>query len=498
MAEDMIQQAMRDLIKSIPARAGALVKRADGWANVLTGLGTVVDKTANTNPVDFRGLSDAALLAMFHGDSTVRKAVGKRPTESLRLGISVNVPQEAGGVETGTAIQDALDDLGAVGVFAMTGTWENLWGGAAIYVGVDDGNNAADSQLQPLVPERVRKVLWLKSVDRRYLSPDWGHLDTNPASSTFGKPLYYFIQADITMPMVRVHASRLIVFPGPLTTPEVRAQRNGWGISALDPVYEALQRLVTAWQSAGGAMSNAQYVVYKLAGLAKMLGMPGGEEQAKLRSKAMEMAKSMISAVLIDKEDEYVRENPNFGNMPDMLEMFMFDAASALDMPVTKLFGRSPAGMNATGESDENTWNDALDEYREHSLRPRVQRLVEILLASKEGPTKGKRVDGWRVHFPPLEQLTALERADLRLKTSQADALDIDHEVLLPSEVAISRFRPEGYSTETQIDIKTRERLQKAELKAHEEGINNPPEPPAPGTVPPKGKGVPPAKGKAA
>jgi phage-related protein (TIGR01555 family) len=323
-------------------------------------------------------------------------------------------------------------------------------------------------------------VLWLKVVDRRWIIPDIGSVDTDARSPTFGEPLHYtvFVQTMRGAIQLRVHRSRLIIFPGVSTTVEVRQRRNGWGISVLDPVYDALQRNVTAWQSAGAAMANSQYVVYKLAGLAKMLGMPNGEAQAKARAKAMEMAKSMISAVLIDKDDEYTRENPNFGGMPEMLEMFMYDTASALDMPVTELFGRSPAGMNATGESDENKWLGSLDDYRTHHIHPRAMTLVQYLLASKEGPTNGKVPDGWRVQFPPLKQLSDLERADVRLKTSQADAADIDSGVLLPAEVATSRFRAEGYSTETQIDLDTRERLMKAELKRAEEMLKNPP--PAP------------------
>jgi hypothetical protein len=292
---------------------------------------------------------------------------------------------------------------------------------------------------------------------------------------------------------VRIHRDRLIIFPGILTSEDIRRTRGGWGISVIDPVYEALQRNVTAWQSAGAALANAQYVVYKLKGLAHMFSLPNGEETAKRRSRAMEMAKSMISAVLIDADDEYIRENPNFGNMPAMLDQFMLDASSALDMPATVLWGRSPAGMNATGESDIQLWNADLESYREHHLRPRLQRFVEVLLASKQGPTKGVEPEGWRVYFPPLREMTDVEKADLRLKTSQADGSDIDRGVLLPQEVAKSRFRPEGYSIETTIDLELRERLLDKEIEAREREIDLQGQPPpvpggkeAPKPKPPK------------
>jgi len=176
----------------------------------------------------------------------------------------------------------------------------------------------------------------------------------------------------------------------------------------------------------------------------------------------------MINAVLIDAEDDYIRENPSFGNLPTMLDQFMLDVASAADMPATVLWGRSPAGMNATGESDLELWNNSCDAFREHHLRPRLHEVVELLMLAQDGPTQGALPDGWRVVFPALRQLSDAERATVRLQTSQADASDITAGILLPQEVAVSRFKPEGYSLETQIDIETRERLLKMELEQRE------------------------------
>jgi phage-related protein (TIGR01555 family) len=470
------ESMVRTLVRSLPQRARAVAQRVDGWVNVVSGLGSALtDKVANTLPASFEGLSYAVLSDMFHADATVRKACEKRPRDALRKGFRVSVPDEAGGVDTSTAIQDAADALDAVARFREACTWENLYGGCVIMLGVDDGRTGIDSQTLPLELERVRRLIWLRVVDARKCQRSWldTDVDDDPESPDFGQPTHYMLRLDAKRgTYARVHRDRLIVFPGMLTAEEIRAQRGGWGISVIDPVYEALQRNVTAWQSAGSAMSNAQYVVYRLKGLAHMFSLPNGEESAKKRAQAMEMAKSMISAILIDADDEYTRENPNFGNMPDMLDAFMLDAASALDMPATVLWGRSPAGENATGESDLQLWNADLLSYQEHHLRPRLQRFVEVLLASKEGPTGGQQPDGWRVYFPPLRELSDTEKADVRLKTSQADASDITNGVLLPQEVAKSRYRPEGYSIETTIDMELRDRLLEKEVEAREREID--------------------------
>jgi hypothetical protein len=68
----------------------------------------------------------------------------------------------------------------------------------------------------------------------------------------------------------------------------------------------------------------------------------------------------------------------------------------------------------------------------------------------------------WSLKFPELKQLSAVEKADIRLKTSQADASDVTAEILLPAEIAKSRYGGDGYSTETQVDLKLREQTRAA------------------------------------
>lgn len=494
-----IDGAMRMLIDQLP-RVGS--RRVDSWMNVLTGIGSsLVDKVKMTVPAPFYGgLSDQVLNDLFHNDATVRKGVCKLPDDALRHGVRVHMPKEAGGHEAATSLQDAMDDLLFVPVLRETLYWERLFGGAVMFMAIDDGQYGLDSQAQPLREESIRRIHWLRALDRTRVRPSHSplDLDLDETSKTFGEPLIYDVDLQLNGIVTRVHRSRLIVFEGAVTTEQERRARDGWGISVLDPVFEVLQRNATAWQSSANAVANAQYVIYKLKGLASMFGRPGGEEQAKARARSMEMAKSMINAVLIDADDEYVRENPNFGNLPSMLDQLMLDVCSAFDMPATVLYGRSPAGMNATGESDMLLWEGSVAAYQEHHIRAPAQRFVELVMRQAEGPTGGTVEDGWRVHFPALRQLTDAEKADIRAKISHADEVDIKSGVLLPQEVATSRYRPEGYSLETQVNLEIRERLLKLELEQREKeieegrgpGMHPPvPVPPGPGAAGGEGEG---------
>jgi hypothetical protein len=88
------------------------------------------------------------------------------------------------------------------------------------------------------------------------------------------------------------------------------------------------------------------------------------------------------------------------------------------------------------------------------------------VLISREGPTRGVEPEGWRVVLPSLWQPTPVEEADIRAKQATIDTAYITAQVLTPEEVAVSRFRKEGYSTDTSIDLEHRQAMIEADATA--------------------------------
>jgi hypothetical protein len=106
----------------------------------------------------------------------------------------------------------------------------------------------------------------------------------------------------------------------------------------------------------------------------------------------------------------------------------MMDVAGAARTPVTKLFGRSPAGLNATGESDIKNYYDYLDGVRETSFRAIIERLLPVLALSAWGAIP----DDLDIDFPALDTPNALEVADVAQRKTgaivtayQSDLIDL-------------------------------------------------------------------------
>ncbi len=136
--------------------------------------------------------------------------------------------------------------------------------------------------------------------------------------------------------------------------------------------------------------------------------------------------------------------------------MMMLRMSAAARVPVTILMGQSPAGMNATGESDIRWFYDTIESSQKNTIEPALRRVLMLLMLSKSGPTSGQLPESWSIQFPSLWQMTPEEQANVEKTTAERDAIYLDRGVVTPEEVAVSRFTPDGWKPSTQINIEER------------------------------------------
>ena len=105
----------------------------------------------------------------------------------------------------------------------------------------------------------------------------------------------------------------------------------------------------------------------------------------------------------------------NFAGLADIYETFMMDMAGAAEIPATKLFGRAPQGMNATGEADLRNYYDMLAQKREQALRPALEKLLPVMAMSCWGYVP----DDLEIVFNPMMTLDITERAELSRKLAE-------------------------------------------------------------------------------
>jgi phage-related protein (TIGR01555 family) len=481
------------------------VARRDGWINTLTGLGSSARDKRMSGVSQRFILSYPDLVDLYRGDDLAARIVEAIPDEMIREGWEMVIQEDEDdedGTDSGTKSKDYADECGQwereqgiVSKIYDALRYERAYGGAGIFIGVDDG--AADLR-EPLNMDRIRTLDCLTVFDSRELVSVSYY--TNPLAPKYGETQIYRIQpqmitlgpADVGFSpkeldsmarrkgakvkggrqvnvngvpwfMPEVHESRILRFDGIHVNRRTRRENLGWGDSILVRCYEIMRDFGFSWAGAANLISDFAQAVIKIKGLAEIL--ESNDSDALMgRLQAIDLSRSVARAILLDAENEdFERKTTPVAGLPDLLDKMCLRVAAAATMPVTLLMGQPPSGLNATGKSDMQWWYDRVAAMQAQKLKPVLQKLYEVALRAENGPTEGYVPDSWDIQFCELQQLSELDKADLRVKQSTADKNYLDSQVLTPTEVAISRFGGETYSVETVLDLEARAVMAKQE-----------------------------------
>lgn len=424
----------------------------DGWRNILTGVGDPDRDARLSSAMAWAQLDRTTALNLWRGSDMAGRAIELPTKEMLRRPPSVLVD---GDPDAGRAMDTRLDEHDLFGVVRTARNYARAFGGGAIYVAVDDGQDPKE----PLRLEAIRSVWGFAALEPDELRPVLAHSD--PRRPEFGKPSVYEMQRRIASNVVgssallpvKVHASRVIRFEGLVTTADDAATRFGWGASILErSLADVIRDFDGAFDATSALMKDFAQAVFGIKGLATILSAKDGDKVFRDRIAAIDMARSVLRATVIDADETFARTTTPVSGLPEILDRFTKRLGAAADMPVSILMGESPAGLNATGESDVRIFYDRIAGDRREAVGRPLERAVRMLFLAKDGPTKGREPERWSLKFPSLWEPTEQESAAVRKTQAEVDTAYINAGVLSAPEVAVSRFGGQtGYSTETHL-----------------------------------------------
>ena len=475
--------------KVVDSRGRPLRLVTDGWENTITGHRTSRDKLTGT---EIQAVSPNVTRQrwedVYHGDDIGARIVDELVADMLRKWIRLTVTVREDGdadenVEAAEGMVEALDELNARKVLREAMTWAQVFGGSIIFVGADDGGgDDVGAMAQPLRENAIRAIKSLDVYDRWDVDVESEYND--PLSPKFGQPETYrlrnsgSVRGTSSLPELVIHETRTLRFDGVRVNRRRLIRNSGWHDSVYIRIEQVLGDFGISWTSASHLLADFAPMIFKSAGLEKTLAMDGPGVVLD-RMQTMDMCRSTVRMIPIDETEEMERKATPLSGMPDLLSLMILRICAAARMPVTKLFGQSPAGLNTTAEGDLSFWYDRVEGQQDIDLRGPLERLISLLWLSREGPTRGVEPQSWALDFEKLWQMSQLEETQARKVQAEADAIYLDQQVLMADEVARSRFGGDRYSYETQLD---------EDLRAEAE---DEPEPEPPPTVPMFGQPVP-------
>ena len=284
--------------------------------------------------------------------------------------------------------------------------WGRLYGGAAGLIMV----KGQDDLETPLDLDMV----YPGSFQGLYILDRWmGITTTNGLVMEAGEPVpeYYSITDAQGNTVARVHHSHVIRFTG-RELPEIeRIAEMYWGESEVEALYKEVVAHDNVSANMAALTFQANINTMEVKGLEQLFSI--GSSQAQRRfwqvMQAQSVLRSNFGTQVVEEGTKLTNTQYTFTGLQEVYESMALNLCGASHYPMTKLFGRSPSGMNATGESDLRNYYDYVDSQREAKLRPALQKLLPIMAMSAWGYVP----DDLDFSFPPLWTPTAKEVAEI-------------------------------------------------------------------------------------
>ena len=419
--------------------------RADTLSNVYTGLGEDRDRSS--------GYCHSAVLPfdqwfcdrLYAESYIIERAVELLPREAVREWFVLKLG--------GTLDPDLLGlmqkyerKLKLRKVFQEALALERLYGGSAIVLGINDGNEA----IKPVNTNRIASISSLKVLDRWRIYPDLtSGVAEEPEIYLIGDPTLVDAQGK---PLAReIHKSRLLIFPG-IGHWNLRRENNGWGLSALHLIYGAYTRFFGSLGNVSSALHDFSVFVMSIEGLTQFLQSRGQTAEAELKSliQLNDRARSVHRLVLADATKNKLSElSRNFAGVDRVLEFLERDMTAAVGIPHTYLRGDSPSGENATGESDRFLFARSAHELQEARVREPLEYFYELCFNAADGPTQGNIPEEWSIEPVPLFQEPMEEVLRERKAQAEIDQIYLNMGALTLEEIREARFGGAEYNFET-------------------------------------------------
>lgn len=389
----------------------------DGWVNLFSGLGTKADKRTSTKARPNGFLMDVELETIYADDGLGARVIDLLPDDMMKQGWHYNFNSEKEGIEEKSKVYDEIfKSIRANKKINQALKWSRLYGGCLILLGVYDGEELD----QPLNLLKIKNFENLKIIPRNNIMYGTMEWQMNPKEPHYGQVEYYPVTFYVGRQYVvkRIHYSRVIELHG-IEIPSSEAsvipmEFRYWGLSVFQRIQDRLKELGASFGSLANLLNELTIGKYKYKDLAEIMSSEGGEKLVQNRLQAMDMMKSTFHSILMDVDEDYVRDTLSFGGVSDVLYQFMMLTSASTGYPMTKLFGISPGGLNSTGDSDMYQYYDMVRANQQTELLPIIERLVHII-------SEWQNIEEPTIEFNPLEQMTEKEQAELEEKKANTE-----------------------------------------------------------------------------
>lgn len=461
--------SLRRYTNLIQKQSGRVVRpyRFDGYVNMLNKYGTSRDVSERYEFKQEPLVPDEMLTMYYEGNGLFAKIIDAPAEEAVKHGFELDGLKDQ---KLEDFYMEALDELDLEENMMTAIKWARLFGGSIAVMLINDGRGLEE----PLDWRNIRSVDDIRVYDRSLIQPDYNSMFSYEPDDPFGTrgsrlgmPEYYDVYSKYGN--FRVHDSRCLVFQnGRLPENTSNSVYQLWGMPEYVRLKRAMRDAEIAHGTAPKLLDRSVQAIYKMKDLSAELATEEGEDRVLRRLQTIDMARGLLNSITIDSEgEEYDFRTFSFTGVSEVIDATCNFLSALTSIPQTILFGRSPAGMNATGNGDLENWYNYVERIQKRMVKKNLRYLLSILFRAGEATGDIDEVPPIKVKFNPLWSLSEQEQADLEsvkamtAKTKADTAMVyVDMQALDPSEVRKKLADSEEFEVESLLDDFSEEELE--------------------------------------
>ena len=268
---------------------------------------------------------------------------------------------------------------------------------------------------------KARPLLAVKAIEAVWCYPT-NYNSNDPLRDDWYKPQHWFVQGK------EIHASRLLTFIGREVSDLLKPAYSFGGLALSQMAKPYVDNWLRTRQSVADIIQAFSVFVLKT-----NMGMTlqGGGEEFFRRLDLFTLNRDNRGVMVVDKDTEdFENVAAPLGTL-DMLQAQTQEHMAAVSgIPLVKLLGIQPAGLNADSEGVLRSFYDWITGYQESLFTDNLHRVLGFVQLSLFGRIDPEIGFAWE----PLVELDEAEEATVRKTEAETDIALIDAGVLAPLE----------------------------------------------------------------
>jgi phage-related protein (TIGR01555 family) len=239
---------------------------------------------------------------------------------------------------------------------------------------------------------------------------------SNPANMGFYEPTWWQINGKL------YHRTHLVVaVPFPVADILKPSYRYG-GVPLPQRIMERVYAAERTANEAPLLAMTKRLLTWKTDLAEKLLDQPKTEAHLQ----GLTEWRDNFGVNMVDTDDDVTQTETSLADLDDVIMSQYVIVAAIAGMPVTKLMGTPPKGMNATGEGDAENYQQNLESIQTNDLEPLLERHLLLLARSEIEPAFGLSAGSVEItsDWNPLDSPSAKEYAEIdKIKAERDEVL---------------------------------------------------------------------------